>query len=216
MLIFFINPAPSLRIREGVLGSKTLMIFLREAIMKNERLFKNFKEEKLSESIISQCAELYCEVWKEEPWNEYFWTVEDVCRKIEADIGKAGSEFFVSFETAGKNMSVTGFSWGFSLGYEQINKISERPEFLKHFSLSGNVFYIAELGVDIKFRRCGTGKILSKTLIKKVIDNGFDCIILRTDVKANEARALYIKLGFRELPVYDPEFTDRTYWIMTL
>lgn len=184
--------------------------------MKNERLIKNLKEEELPESIVSQCAKLYCEVWKEEPWNEDFWTLEGVCKKIEEDIEKAGSEFFVSLEAASAKMLVTGFTWGYSFDYEQIKKISTCPELLKHFNSLKKVFYVAELGVDIKFRRFGTGKKLSKTLIKKVVDNGFDCIILRTDVKANEARALYIKLGFKELPVYDPEFRDRTYWIMTL
>jgi ribosomal protein S18 acetylase RimI-like enzyme len=81
--------------------------------------------------------------------------------------------------------------------------------------MCSNVFYLAELGVCKLFRNQKLGNKLTSRLIDKLIQEGTNTIVLRTDLKAQAARRLYQKLGFVDLKVLDSKHANRTYWIIT-
>jgi ribosomal protein S18 acetylase RimI-like enzyme len=81
------------------------------------------------------------------------------------------------------------------------------------FIFSGErVFYVDELGVNRLYRNRGIGKSLTGELIRSAKEKGIKSAVLRTNIIAEPAIAVYGKMGFINLNVYDEKYPDRTYW----
>jgi len=166
-----------------------------------------------NEEFLRKCAELYCEIWKEPPWNENFWTAEGVIEDIRKQIKRLNAIGFLALQGG----NVIGFTWGYEVDKEDLREISGVEALGILFEKGGRVFYIDELGVSSLFRRRRIGEHLSRILITTVQNScGIRCFILRTEIKAVAARNLYAKLGFRELSIRDAEHSQRTYWVLDL
>ncbi|MDQ1273346.1 MAG: hypothetical protein QG591_1976 [Planctomycetota bacterium] len=167
----------------------------------------------ISRSLMVKCAELYCDIWKESPWEEYFWTVPDVLRDMEGEFSKMfANSLFAVDETA----EILGFTWGYAVSAEELQEICGSNELGYIFDGKERVFYIDELGVKACRRISGVGEALSRGLINWAVDCGLQRILLRTDEKAAAARKLYGKIGFQELTVKDEKHPERTYWVLEI
>jgi len=173
----------------------------------------DFQDAKNESSLLKSCAELYCQIWREPPWNENLWTVSGVLSDIEQQLSKACSEGFLAVN--GSNEAI-GFTWGYPVSKNNMRRISKSSDLDFVFQKRKKVFYVDELGVGSNFRIRGIGKTISGMLISAAKRHGFNCFILRTDEKAAAARMLYQKLGFQELDARDREFTGRTYWLLEI
>lgn len=163
----------------------------------------------ISHGTLRKWAELYCLIWKEPPWNEDFWTIEGVIADIHKGMREPSAEAFLAFE----NDALVGFTWGYEVSREKLREIAGWAH-LDFIFEQGRVFYIDELGVDRSCRGKDLGKALSEALIERV-ENGHRIFIaaLRTDIKAEAARGLYQRLGFKEVPIADSQHPNRTYWV---
>ncbi|MFC1618128.1 GNAT family N-acetyltransferase [Patescibacteria group bacterium] len=158
----------------------------------------------LTSKLIDQISELYCQIWREPPWNEDFWKPIEVRATIEQVLDQPSS--VMNVKLCGSD--VAGFTWGYR---------TSRNPVLDHLKLSGqSIFYLAELGVNKNYRRQGIGQELSRYLIKQAQAQGESKIVLRTDLQAQSARRLYQSLGFQELSFFDPQHANRTYWLLRL
>ena len=162
--------------------------------------------------IISKIALLYCQVWKEPPWNEDFWREEEVSQTI-ADVLRDKSAII---QYCSENEILSGFCWGYVIDREKTREISGNQLLDEIFSSGKKVFYIAELAVNIGYRKHGIGRQLTQTLLQKLSATGYEIVCLRTDVQAHEARRLYQRLGFQELAIHDAKHLGRTYWLLSL
>lgn len=169
--------------------------------------------EKASKEILKKCSSLYCEIWREPPWNENFWTQERVLRDMEEQIERPLFQGFIAI----RREESIGFTWGYEVNALNLSVISGTSKSRwKEITSGKRTFYIDELGVDIHYRKQGIGERLTKALLKQNSNLGIIYITLRTDVKAEAARNLYQKLGFKEINVVDSEYPDRTYWLLSL
>lgn len=162
------------------------------------------------------CAELYCKIWREPPWNEYFWKPEDVEKDIVLEISKPSGKCFIALFQDGIETKIVGFTWGYMTNLDYLYEISGSRFFANYCKSFDNIFYVDELGVDSEFRKFGIGNSLSQKLISHAKESGANYLILRTDKKAIPARKLYAQLGFEELPIQDKIHNERTYWILYL
>jgi ribosomal protein S18 acetylase RimI-like enzyme len=153
-------------------------------------------QEKYRKSLI----ELYKEIWKEPPWNEFFWTDEMVNEDIDFAIRQ--KDFIGKLAVLLNKYEVVGFTWGYELPIEKF-------PFLRVVT-GGKTFYVDELAVRSGFRRRGIGSTLSKMLMKEAEKLGYDTVVLRTDVNA-VAYVFYKKLGFEDTNIRDPQYPQRTY-----
>lgn len=162
-----------------------------------------------SGALLSECADTYCGVWAEPPWEEYDWDKAEVERELR-DASLDPTTLFFASMLKGK---VNGFTLGYPLdsdglrmkcGGNQLDGLSRGyPQ----------LFYVAELGVAADSRNLGTGSLLSGTLLEKAEKRGFTRFILRTDLMADPARGLYAKLGFVDTGIADSNHPSRTYWV---
>lgn len=173
----------------------------------------DLSSKRLNQVILTKCAELYCAIWKEEPWNEDFWTVPGVLEDMRIEFTKTKAEAFIALND---DEEVIGFTWGYSVSKEDLQEISGGNLLNNLFANGESLFYIDELGVSSVFRVKGIAKEISQILIRNVQRRNIDSIVLRTDVKAVAARILYEKLGFKELAVQDQKHPDRTYWFLDI
>lgn len=175
--------------------------------MKIESFSRRTKKETLQ-----KCASLYCEIFKEPPWNEN-WAVDKVLQDMEAQAAMPG--FCGLF--AREEGKIIGFAWGYLVSKIEMRKIAGNAELDFVFEECERIFYADELGVSAPFRGKEYGMKLSQGLIDQVKkDNRTSVIVLRTDEKARTARNLYHRLGFIDLHVRDSVYKDRTYWRMLL
>lgn len=165
---------------------------------------------KASEKMLWDCAKLYCQIWREEPWNEEFWTPEDVIQDMREEMARPCAEGYLAVNIF--NSQVIGFTWGYSVSQSEMQVISgnEKLDFL--FSGNNRVFYIDELGVAKEHRRHGIGNSLAANLFVAAMIRGINLIVLRTDKKAEAAIRIYQEIGFRDLRIEDQQYPDRTYW----
>ena len=178
---------------------------------------KRVKIEKLevnNKEILKKCAELYCQIWKEPPWSEDFWTVKRVIKDIREEMERKNAVGFLALY----GDEVVGFIWGYEVSKEDLRQISGVDALDVLFKKRARVFYIDELGVASLFRRRGIGEQLSRTLITVVRNScKIQCFTFRTDIKVPAvARNLYSKLGFRDLSIRDAEHSQRTYWVLEI
>jgi ribosomal protein S18 acetylase RimI-like enzyme len=177
-----------------------------------EKIYR-LSQNEIPESIIRQCAELYCEVWKEPPWNEDFWEPEEAIADIKEQSKKLNAELVISLNQDNGQSFCTGFTWGYQVTIDELRSISTSTDLDELFRSHRSVYYADELGVEIESRRKGAGLLLSELLLDQFQKSGAECVVLRTDEKAVAARNLYRKIGFQEIPVRDGKYPTRTYWL---
>jgi ribosomal protein S18 acetylase RimI-like enzyme len=170
----------------------------------------NFRQ--VSRNLVWQCAKLYCEIWKEPPWNEDFWQPAEVMRDITQQLKKTKAVGFLGIQ----NGEVVGFTWAYAVTSTDMNNISGGRNLDYLFQTGNQVFYIDELAVSPRFRNQGKGESLSRALLFEIKKSGCNLITLRTDKKAKAARLLYQKLGFKDQMIEDKKYPDRTYWVLSL
>jgi len=161
---------------------------------------------------ITGTAKVYCEVWKEHPWNEHFWTAEGVTADIQKELTKNNACGYAMLN----GIKVVSFSWGYEVSRDGLAEISGSHKLDMIFEDDKKIFYVDELGTLSGHRRQSLGKNISWQLLASVEEKGFDLAILRTEAEANAAQALYKKLGFKELPVLDEKHRSRSYWVLDL
>ncbi len=157
-------------------------------------------------------AELYCQVWAEPPWYEYDWDIAEVEREL-AEASADPGTIFIASQSPGK---INGFSLGFPLDG---NALAEKAggDQLGHLCQGADqIFYIADLGVAFSARGYGTGDLLTRHLLGQAEKSGFKRFVLRTDIAAHPARALYAKLGFVDTSIADSNHPSRTYWVRNI
>lgn len=160
----------------------------------------------------SGTAEVYCEVWKEHPWNEDFWTATEVMLDIEKELSKQDACGYIVLNKS----EVVSFSWGYGVSKDGLVKISGSNKLDRLFTDDKKVFYLDELGTSSNHRRHKLGEIVSWQVLASAEEKGFNLVILRTDAKAEAAQGLYKKLGFEELPTFDEAHRSRNYWVLNL
>jgi len=165
-----------------------------------------------NKKFLKKCAELYCEIWNEPPWNENFWKIDGVIEDIKRQMERPSAAGFIAFT----DDKVIGFTWGYEISKENLREISGVKS-LDVLFRNGRVFYIDELGVSSPFRKKKIGEQLSNSLIINARNScGIQYFTLRTDIKAIAARNLYAKLGFVDLHIQDAKYSQRTYWFLKL
>lgn len=163
------------------------------------------------EDLFKQCAKVYCQIWKEPPWNEDFWKPEQVIQDIKQELTMPDAQCLMAIDK-----SVIGFTWGYSVDKEVLRDISQGNKLDILFSNQVKVYYIDELGVSPGYRKMGIGGVLTSQLIKCAKSDGNSVIVLRTDKQAIAAKIVYTKLGFIEYPISDTRYPDRTYWVLEI
>lgn len=163
-----------------------------------------------NKELLKKVAKLYCEIWKEPPWNEHFWKQDEVLSDILEQLNKEVAMLVVAV----KKDKVVGFTWGYRVDKKTIGILSGNNLLEQLFDSSRLIFYIDELGVEQKHRMHGIGKKISKKIIDQTRKVGINCWYLRTHIKAKPAQKLYRHLGFRDLKVKDGKHPDRTYWML--
>ncbi|OGZ27194.1 MAG: hypothetical protein A2365_00805 [Candidatus Nealsonbacteria bacterium RIFOXYB1_FULL_40_15] len=166
------------------------------------------------EEAFPQIARIYCEIWKEPPWNESFWTEPEVIEDLRRQSAKKRA---VILTATNGSADIIGFTWGYQTSIAELSQISGLPHRLwKEIIGQGIPFYVDELGVGISHRGWGIGNALAMKLMREISLMPIDCVVLRTDVKAVPARKVYKKAGFQELLMRDANHPNRTYWIKKL
>jgi ribosomal protein S18 acetylase RimI-like enzyme len=165
-----------------------------------------------NQNLLNKCAQLYCEIWKEPPWNEA-WKFKEVKNDIKNEMKRLNANGFLVITDSAE---VVGFTWGYEVSKENLRKVSNINTLDFLFRDGKRVFYIDELGVDSFYRRKGIGEYLSRYLILTAQESGIRYFSLRTDTKAIAAKGLYSKLGFNDLHIKDAKHSQRTYWFLEL
>jgi len=153
-------------------------------------------DEKFRKSLVK----LYKEVWKEPPWNEYFWTDKMANEDIDYALKQKD---FISKLAVNTNI-VKGFTWGYFLPKEKFQ-----------FLNLDEAVYIDELAVKKELRKIGIGTRLTEMLINDARKLGYDTITLRTDINGG-AYKFYLDLGFVDIKIKDPKYSQRTYMTKTI
>lgn len=159
----------------------------------------------LTSNLVNSWAQLYCDIWLEAPWFEDFWKPEEVIKDFRSEMSRQNAAGFLALD----DDKVIGFTHGYSVDRAEMQAITGNS-LLDPFVV-GRAFYVDELGVDLRYRGMGISRQLTTHLLNAV---GTSAVLLRTDKNAFVARALYQKLGFKELQVHDSKYPDRTYWLL--
>lgn len=170
--------------------------------------------------LISDLAEIICEVFSEVPWNESF-SAGRIMFGLGVEMMRKNSILITA-----KHKQV-GQLIGYILGQELVVK-SDDPRDQTFFKISGGheldflahnnqrTFYVGGLGVRASYRRLGVAEQLSAALLRELKQNKFAFRLGRTDIRAEGMRNLYSKQGFIELPVRDINYPERSYWLLSL
>ncbi|MCG2690263.1 GNAT family N-acetyltransferase [Candidatus Parcubacteria bacterium] len=202
-----------------------------EALLQREARFNiDFVGLEAEGPFMKGLAELYCQVWQEPPWNEDFWKPNEVIVDIREALKKPCAMGYIVMASAYVTPPIWGggsgtpptekqYVAGFTLGYEVTKE--EMVEISGHQQLNNlfngtRVFYIDELAIAKNHRQKGLATEISWRLLRFAESQGIGVVVLRTNKKAKAARALYQKLGFKELAIVDAVYQDRTYWALNL
>lgn len=165
----------------------------------------------IGEENCRKTAKLYCEIWKEPPWNEDFWKPEAVIKDLQEQMAKQNAIFLIA---TNETTEVIGFTWGYGINLAELSQMSGVPTSIwKKEIREKRLFYIDEFGVKGIYRGRGIGQRLVKELLKQISFSGINCITLRTNVLAIAAKIIYSKIGFKESAIHDAKHQNRTYWI---
>jgi RimJ/RimL family protein N-acetyltransferase len=154
-------------------------------------------------------SEMYCDVWREPPWNEDFWVPSEVKKEL---VEQNSRDSAVGCYAFCENRTI-GFTLGYQIQKEEMREISSGMMFDYLFLNGDIIFYIDELAVENRFRNNGIANSLCQELIECAIDFGAQTFILRTDVRALPARRVYQKNGFWDTEIKDGKHETRTYLI---
>ena len=167
----------------------------------------------ISKDALMAWANLYCEIWKEPPWNEDFWKSVDVIADFQKEMRNPHAEAFLSFA----EQKVVGFTHGYSVSKDELGVIAGSNLLDGLFEKSDRLYYVDELGVQKDYRGQGMAMSLSRELMRAAhVYHGIQKTVLRTDTEAIPARKVYCALGFKEVTVHDAKYPNRTYWIHSL
>ena len=170
--------------------------------------------------LISELAELICEVFSEPPWNERF-SATRIMIGLGVEMMRKNAMLVIA------KHKQDGHVIAYMLGQELVVE-SDDPRDQTFLKISGGhdldvlannqqrTFYVSGLGVIAKYRRMCIAEQLSATLLTELRRQQFDYRLGRTDLKAHGMRKLYSKQGFKELPVYDLKYPERSYWVLSL
>ena len=170
--------------------------------------------------LISELAELICEVFSEPPWNERFSTTR-IMFGLGVEIMRKNAILIIA------KHKLEGHVIAYMLGQELVVE-SDDPRDQTFLKISGSydldilannqqrTFYVSALGVVSTYRRLGVAEQLSATLLTELRRHKFDYRLGRTDLQAHGMRKLYNKQGLKELPVYDLKYPERSYWLLSL
>ena len=170
--------------------------------------------------LISELAELICEVFSEPPWNERF-SATRIMFGLGVEMMRKNAMLFIA------KHKQDGHVIAYMLGQELVLE-SDDPRDQTFLKISGGydldvlannqqrTFYVSGLGVRAKYRRLGIAEQLSAKLLTELRRHQFDYRLGRTDLQAHGMRKLYSKQGFKELPVYDLKYPERSYWVLSL
>jgi len=140
----------------------------------------------ISEEDCRRTAKLYCEIWKEPPWNEDFWKPEEVIRDLQEQMVKKNAIFLIA--TNGTT-EIMGFTWGYEVSIAELSQISGIPvPTWEQETRRKRFFYIDEFGVKQTYRGRGIGQKLVQELLEQTSCSDINCVTLRTDVLAIPAR----------------------------
>ena len=69
-----------------------------------------------------EVAQLYCQIWQEPPWNEHFWTPDEVMADIQKEMNplRAATMFMATTRDGG----CVGFTWGYEVFMDDLCEIS--------------------------------------------------------------------------------------------
>lgn len=155
------------------------------------------------EKSVEELAVLYCETWKEPPWNEFHWQKEQVVRDIAVE--KRNDIWLV----AKTNGPIIGFAAG-----RIVNAIDREELKGGGIALPEATAFITEIGVRPYARLCGLGRELNGLLVRHFKLIGTESIVART--KAAGAIRIFESAGFEKTPVSMPSDPDRFYWILKI
>ncbi len=170
--------------------------------------------------MIFELAELICDVFSEPPWNECFSTTR-IMFGLGAEMMRKNAILVIA------KHKQEGHVIAYMLGQELVVE-SDDPRDQTFLKISGGhdldvlgnnqqrTFYVSGLGVKATYRRLGVAEQLSATLLSELRRHKFDYRLGRTDLQAHGMRKLYNKQGFKELPVYDLKYPERSYWLLSL
>jgi len=178
----------------------------------NRRVFVFIDFKKNIERCRKSLVDFYIEVWKEPPWEELFWTSENVNEIINSALEK--KDFVGRLVVKSPEEEVVGFVWGYKLPLEKFTCLKD------YYPKEDNTeektyFYLADLAVKADYRNSGIGTFLLNKLTEEARKLGYEYAVLTTDVNA-KAYNLYIYSGFEDLNIRDPRYPTRTYMMKSL
>jgi len=170
--------------------------------------------------LISDLAEIIVEVFSDPPWNENF-SATRIMFGLGVEMMRKNAILVIARHKQESHLI------GYILGQELVVDSDDcRDQTFSKISGGYNLdflannnqrtFYVGGLGVRSKYRRLGVAEQLSTTLISELRRHKYDYRIGRTDKQADSMRNLYIKQGFKELPVDDSNYPERSYWLLSL
>ena len=169
--------------------------------------------------LISELAELICEVFSEPPWNERFSTTR-IMFGLGVEMMRKNAILIIA------KHKLEGHVIAYMLGQELVVE-SDDPRDQTFLKISGSydldilannqqrTFYVSALGVRSTYRRLGVAEQLSATLLTELRRHKFDYRLGRTDLQAHGMRKLYNKQGLKELAFYDLKYPESSYWLLS-
>lgn len=164
-----------------------------------------------------EVADLYVEIFKEEPWDEDY-TREDVMKLMTRLLSGRGAVEAFAGVVGVKRRKAVSFTWMYEIFKDDLKegtRFSPELDFL--FKDQKKVFYFQEVGTKKEYRRRGIGEKLARKLLKKGTKKGAGFVVLSTNTKAMAAKSMFSKVGFKDSGIVrQPKELGRTYWILEL
>jgi ribosomal protein S18 acetylase RimI-like enzyme len=183
--------------------------------LSSEKQIKKISE--ISKEELDMLANLYCEIWKEPPWNEYFWKPEAVLADLTTQLAKTGAVAYCAIDDSNKqNKKMIGFLWGYQVTINELREISGSDKLDFIFAGEQKVFYMDEIGIAQPYRKKYFAKELTIRMLNDAKSYGASAAILRTDKDAYTVHHLNEGLGFKNLQIYDANYPTRTYLFKVL
>ena len=164
-----------------------------------------------NEPDVQSLAEMFCEIWKEPPWCEFFWTVTEV-REYILSFAKLPKGSWLVMKNRGK---IIGFAAGYEVDSLELSQISGHSETIWTPLFSDKRgFYVAEIAVNPSYRGKHLGTALAITQMNYAKLKSQSYMVFRTKNVITEH--LYQALGFVRSPLVDGADPERKYWYKML